>query len=153
MANLVATISESVTINGALSGSTNTLTVTDITDTFERTVTCPHSNITTLVSFNSSVAGTVGFMNLDLENTKYIRVTNTSATAVCDLAVVLENGVYTVVLTAGASHILCQADTAAIADDDSTTPAFPTLEDITSIQVKPRGATDNANVEIFVGVL
>jgi len=152
MANLVATISESVTINGALRGSTNTLTITDITDTFERTVTCPHSNTTTIASFNSSVAGSAGNMNLDLENTKYIRITNTSATAVCDLAVVSENTNYQVVLTAGASHILCQADTAVIAEAD-TSPAFGTLEDIETIQVRPRGATDNANVEIFVGVL
>jgi len=149
MANLVATISESVTINGALRGSTNTLTVTDITDTFERTVTCPHSNVTTIATFNSNVYGSAGA--IDLENTKYIRVTNTSATAAMDLAIVTENTNYQVVLTAGASHILCQADTAAIAEAD-TSPNFPTLEDITSIQVKPRG-TDDANVEIFVGVL
>ena len=149
MANLVATIAESVTINGALRGSTNTLTVTDITDTFERTVTCPHSNVTTIATFNSNVYGSAGA--IDLENTKYIRVTNTSATAAMDLAIVTENTNYQVVLTAGASHILCQADTAAIAEAD-TSPNFPTLEDITSIQVKPRG-TDDANVEIFVGVL
>ena len=149
MANLVATISESVTINGALRGSTNTLTVTDITDTFERTVTCPHSNVTTIATFNSNVYGSAGA--IDLENTKYIRVTNTSETAAMDLAIVTENTNYQVVLTAGASHILCQADTAAIAEAD-TSPNFPTLEDITSIQVKPRG-TDDANVEIFVGVL
>ena len=149
MANLVATISESVTINGALRGSTNTLTVTDITDTFERTVTCSHSNVTTIATFNSNVYGSAGA--IDLENTKYIRVTNTSATAAMDLAIVTENTNYQVVLTAGASHILCQADTAAIAEAD-TSPNFPTLEDITSIQVKPRG-TDDANVEIFVGVL
>lgn len=149
MANLVATISESVTINGALRGSTNTLTITDITDTFERTVTCPHSNVTTIATFNSNVYGSAGA--IDLENTKYIRVTNTSATAAMDLAIVTENTNYQVVLTAGASHILCQADTAAIAEAD-TSPNFPTLEDITSIQVKPRG-TDDANVEIFVGVL
>ena len=149
MANLVATISESVTINGALRGSTNTLTVTDITDTFERTVTCPHSNVTTIATFNSNVYGSAGA--IDLENTKYIRVTNTSATAAMDLAIVTENTNYQVVLTAGASHILCQADTAAIAEAD-TSPNFPTLEDITSIQVKPR-STDDANVEIFVAVL
>ena len=149
MANLVATISESVTINGALRGSTNTLTVTDITDTFERTVTCPHSNVTTIATFNSNVYGAAGA--IDLENTKYIRVTNTSVTAAMDLAIVTENTNYQVVMTAGASHILCQADTAAIAEAD-TSPNFPTLEDITSIQVKPR-STDDANVEIFVGVL
>jgi len=148
MADLVVTISESVTINGSLRGSSNNLTVTGIEDTFERVVTCPHSNTTTIATFNSNVYGSAGA--LDLENCKYIRVTNIdTADGVIDLAVVTENTLYTVVMTAGTSHLLCQADTAAIGEDDTTTPAFPTLEDITSIQVRPR-ATANVDVEIFV---
>ena len=147
MADLTVTVTESVTINGALRGSSNNLTVTGITDTFERVVTCPHSNTTTIATFNSNVYGSAGA--LDLENCKYIRVTNVSASAVMDLAVVTENTLYTVVMTAGSSHMLCQADTAAIGEDDTTTPAFPTLEDITSIQVRPR-STDDVDVEIFV---
>lgn len=146
MADLVVTINESVTINGALRGSTNNLTVSNITDTFERVVTCPHSNTTTIATFNSNVYGSAGA--LDLENCKYIRVTNLSTTDVMDLAVVTENTNYQVVMTAGASHILCQADTAAIAEAD-TTPNFPTLEDISSIQVRPRSSED-VDVEIFV---
>ena len=147
MADLVVTISESVTINGALRGSSNSLTVASITDTFERVVTCPHSNTTTIATFNSSVSGSAGA--LDLENCKYIRVTNLSDTAVMDLAIVTENTNYQVVMTAGTSHMLCQADTAAIAEAD-TSPNFPTLEDITSIQVKPRGTDSDVDVEIFV---
>ena len=146
MADLTVTVTESVTINGALRGSSNNLTVTGITDTFERVVTCPHSNTTTIATFNSNVYGSAGA--LDLENCKYIRVTNVSASAVMDLAVVTENTLYTVVMTAGSSHMLCQADTAAIAEAD-TSPDFPTLEDITSIKVRPR-STDDVDVEIFV---
>ncbi len=146
MADLTVTISESVTVNGALRGSTNTLIVGSITDTFERIVTCPHSNTTTIATFNSSVAGSAGA--LDLENCKYIRITNLSETAVMDIAIVTENTNYQVVMTAGTTHLLCQADTAAIAEAD-TTPNFPTLEDITSIQVRPR-STDDVDVEIFV---
>ena len=149
MANLVATISETVTINGALRGSSNTYTVTDITNTFERTVTCPHSNETVIATFNSNVYGAVGA--IDLENTKYIRVTNISATAVLDLAVSTTDTSYTVVLTSGASHILCQADTTA-KGYNSATATFTTLQNITTMTVKPR-STDDANVEIFVGVL
>jgi hypothetical protein len=146
MADLTVTISESITINGALRGSTNTLSVASITDTFERVVTCPHSNTTTIATFNSNVYGSAGA--LDLENCKYIRVTNLSETAVMDIAIVTENTNYQVVMTGGTSHLLCQADTAAIAEAD-TTPNFPTLEDITSIQVRPR-STDDVDVEIFV---
>ena len=146
MADLTVTISESVTINGGLRGSANTLTVASITDTFERVVTCPHSNTTTIATFNSNVYGSAGA--LDLENCKYIRITNLSDSANMDIAIVTENTNYQVVMTAGTSHLLCQADTAAIAEAD-TTPNFPTLEDITSIQVRPRDTTD-VDVEIFV---
>jgi hypothetical protein len=146
MADLTVTINESVTINGALRGSSNVLTINSITDTFERVVTCPHSNTTTIATFNSNVYGSAGA--LDLENCKYIRVTNLSDTEVMDLAVVTENTNYQVVMTAGTTHLLCQADTAAIAEAD-TTPNFPTLEDITSIQVRPRSTSD-VDVEIFV---
>ena len=146
MADLTVTISESVTVNGALRGSTNTLIVGSITDTFERIVTCPHSNTTTIATFNSNVYGSAGA--LDLENCKYIRITNLSTSAVMDLAIVTENTNYQVVMTAGTTHLLCQADTAAIAEAD-TTPNFPTLEDITSIQVRPR-SSDDVDVEIFV---
>jgi len=146
MANLTVTLTESIVINGAQRGSTNNLTVADITDTFERVVTCPHSNTTTVATFNSNVYGSAGA--LDLENCKYIRITNLSTSAVMDLAIVTENTNYQVVMTAGTSHLLCQADTAAIAEAD-TTPNFPTLEDITSIQVRPR-STDDVDVEIFV---
>ena len=146
MADLTVTVTESVTINGALRGSSNNLTVTGITDTFERVVTCPHSNTTTIATFNSNVYGSAGA--LDLENCKYIRVTNVSTTAVMDIAIVTENTNYQVVMTAGSSQMLCQADTAAIAEAD-TSPNFPTLEDVTSIQVRPR-STDDVDVEIFV---
>ena len=149
MADLTVTVTESVTINGALRGSSNNLTVTGITDTFERVVTCPHSNTTTIATFNSNVYGSAGA--LDLENCKYIRVTNVSASAVMDLAVVTENTLYTVVMTAGSSHMLCQADTAAIGEED-TTPAFGTLEDVTSLQIRPRGSED-VQVELFVGLI
>jgi len=147
MADLTVTISESVTVNGALRGSTNTLIVGSITDTFERIVTCPHSNTTTIATFNSNVYGSAGA--LDLENCKYIRITNLSETAVMDLAIVTENTNYQVVMTAGTTHMLCQADTAAIGQSEDTTPDFPTLEDITKIQVRPR-SEDDVDVEIFV---
>ena len=146
MANLTVTLTEAITINGAQRGSTNNLTVANITDTFERIVTCPHSNTTTIATFNSNVYGSAGA--LDLENCKYIRITNLSSTAVMDLAIVTENTNYQVVLPGGYSHILSQADTAVIAEAD-TSPNFPTLEDITSIQVRPR-STDDVDVEIFV---
>ena len=149
MADLVTTISESVTLNGAVRGTSNSVTTTGIVDVMERIVTCAHSNTTTIAIFNSTPHGAAGA--LDLENAKYIRVTNLDDSEVMDLAVVTENTNYQVVITAGNSHILCQADTAAIGEED-TTPAFGTLEDVTSLQIRPRGSED-VQVELFVGLI
>ncbi|QDP49290.1 MAG: hypothetical protein Unbinned3065contig1007_4 [Prokaryotic dsDNA virus sp.] len=149
MADLVTTISESVTLNGAVRGTSNSVTTTGIVDVMERIVTCAHSNTTTIAIFNSTPHGAAGA--LDLENAKYIRVTNLDDSEVMDLAVVTENTNYQVVITAGNSHILCQADTAAIGEED-TTPAFGTLEDVTSLQIRPRG-TEDIQVELFVGLV
>jgi len=149
MADLTTTITESVTINGSVRGSTNTLTTSDIVDVFERVLTAAHSQTTTIAVFNSTPHGAAGA--LDLENCKYIRVTNLSPTEAMDIAVVTENTNYQVVLRGGTSHILCQADTAAIAEAD-TTPNFPTLEDIVTIQVRPRATTD-IQVEIFAAMI
>ena len=67
-----------------------------------------------------------------------------------DIAIVTTNTNYQVVITPGNSHILCQADTTAIGEED-TSPAFGTLENITSIQVKPRGLAD-VQVSMFVAL-
>lgn len=149
MADLTTTISESVTLNGSVRGSTNSLTTTGIVDVMERIVTCVHSQVTTIATFAAAPYTSPGA--IDVDRTKYIRVTNLSDTEVVDIAIVTTNTNYQVVLTAGTSHILCQADTTAIGETD-TSPAFGTLENITSIQIKPRGSAD-AQVELFVGLV
>ena len=149
MANLITTVSESVTLNGSVRGSTNSLTTTGIVDVMERIVTCVQSQVTTIATFAAAPYTSPGA--IDVDRTKYIRVTNLSDTEVVDIAIVTTNTNYQVVLTAGTSHILCQADTAAEGETD-TSPAFGTLENITSIQIKPRGSAD-AQVELFVGLI
>tara|TARA_R100000388_G_C7242400_1_gene162453 strand:- start:1405 stop:1854 length:450 start_codon:yes stop_codon:yes gene_type:complete len=149
MADLTTTITESVTLNGSVRGTTNTVTTTGIVDVFERIVTCSHSQTTTIAVFAASPHTSAGA--IDVDRTKYIRITNLDIAEVIDIAIVTTNTNYQVVLTGGNSHILCQADTTAIGEED-TSPAFGTLENITSIQVRPRG-TENAQVEIFVGLV
>jgi hypothetical protein len=148
MADLTTTITENVVLNGSIRGSSNTLTTTGIGDCLERIVTCAHSNTTTLCTFAASPHTSAGA--IDVDRTKYIRVTNLSTTEVVDIAVVTTNTNYQVVLTAGTSHILCQADTTAIGETD-TSPAFGTLENITSLQIRPRGSAD-VQCELFIGV-
>jgi len=68
MADLSVTISESVTLNGSVRGNTNTLTVSDIIDAFERVVTCPALQTTTIATFATNVYDSVGA--IDTENAK-----------------------------------------------------------------------------------
>ena len=131
-ADLTTTVTESVTLNGATRGTTNVLTTTGIVDVFERILTCSHSNTTTIATFASTPHASAGA--LDVENCKYIRVTNLSTDQDMKLALITTNTNYQVTVRAGGSHILFQAEEGAIGETD-TSPAFGTLEDITSIQV------------------
>ena len=149
MANLTTTITEAITINGSQRGSSNTITTAGIVDTFERVLTCAHSNTTTICTFAATPHTSAGA--LDVENCKYIRVTNLSEDQDMKLAFVTTNTNYQVTVRAGGSHMLFQAEEGAIAEAD-TTPNFPTLEDITSVQVRPSATTD-IQVEIFVALV
>jgi len=149
MADLTTTLTESVTLNGAIRGTTNTITTTGIVDVFERILTCTHSQTTTIATFASTPHASAGA--LDVENCKYIRVTNLSTDQDMKLALVTTNTNYQVTVRAGASHILFQAEEGAIGETD-TSPAFGTLEDITSVQVRPAATTD-IQVEMFVGLV
>mgnify|MGYP003138769185 CR=1 FL=1 len=149
MADLVTTISENVTLNGSVRGSTNNITTTGIVDVFERILTCAHSQTTTVAVFNSTPHGAAGA--LDVENCKYLRITNLSTDQNMQVAIVTANTNYQVTVRAGASHILFQAENALIGETD-TTPAFGTLEDIVTVQVRPSATTD-IQVEVFAGLV
>ena len=149
MATLTTTITESVTLNGALRGSTNSVTTEGINDAFERIVTCVHSQTTTIATFAAAPYTSAGA--IDLDQVRYIRVTNLDLEAQVELAVVTTASNYQVRLTAGASHILARANESALAEED-TTPSFGTMENLASIQIRPIGATLNPRIEIFVAV-
>tara|TARA_R100001463_G_scaffold38842_1_gene83354 strand:+ start:420 stop:872 length:453 start_codon:yes stop_codon:yes gene_type:complete len=149
MADLVTTITDAVTLNSSVRGSTNTVTTTGINDVFERIVTCAHSQTTTVATFAASPHTSAGA--IDVDRTKYIRVTNLDANAEIELAVVTTASNYQVTITAGNSHILSQGAAIALAEED-TSPSFGTMEDIASLQVRPVGASYNPRVEIFVGL-
>ena len=149
MPDLVTTLTETVTLNGSLRGSSNSVTTTGINDVFERIVTCAHSQTTTIATFAASPHTSAGA--IDVDRTKYIRVTNLDADAEIELAIVTTASNYQVTITAGNSHILSQGAAIALGEED-TTPSFGTMEDIASLQVKPVGASYNPRVEVFVGV-
>ncbi len=149
MADLTTTITESVTLNGAIRGTTNTITTTGIVDVFERILTCTHSQTTTIATFASTPHASAGA--LDVENAKYIRITNLSTDQDMLLAIVTTNTNYQVTVRAGASHVLFQGENIAIGETD-TSPAFGTLEDVTSVQARPSATTD-VQVEMFVALV
>ena len=148
MADLVTTISESVTLNGSVRGSSNSLTTTGIVDVFERIVTCTQSQETTVALFETTPYTQPGA--LDRENVAYCRLTNLSTTDAINLAVVGVAKSYTVKIRPGGSHILFNGEDVMTGEED-TTPAFTGLEDINKLIVKPASSTD-CQVEVFVGL-
>jgi hypothetical protein len=144
MADLVTTLTESVTLNGAIRGTTNSVTTTGINNVFENIVTCTSTQTTVLAAFDSNSYGSA--VQIDKENVRYIRVTNLDSTNTLELAVVGAATNYQVLLNAGQSHILCAASAVMLAEED-TSPSFGTMADLTSLQVNPAATLD---VEIFV---
>ena len=149
MADLVTTISESVTLNGSVRGSSNSVTTSSIVDVMERIVTCTHSQTTTIAVFGAFPYSSAGA--IDVDRTKYIRVTNLDTTNNIELAIVTTNTNYQVTITGGNSHILSLGQAVALGEED-TTPDFGTMENITSLQVRPV-TTNDAQVELFVGLI
>ena len=149
MADLTTTITENVVLNGSVRGSTNTLTTTGIVDVFERILTCTHSQTTTVAVFGSTPHSADGA--LDVENCKYLRITNLSTDQDMKVAFVTSATNYQVTVRAGGSHILFQAEEAMIAEAD-TTPNFPTLEDLVTVEVRPSATTD-VQVEVFAALV
>ena len=112
--DLTTTITESVTLNGALRGNSNSVTTTGINNVFERIVTCIHSQTTTVAVFDTAPYTSAGA--IDVENVRYVRVTNLDPSIALVLAVVTTGTNYQVRLTAGTSHILSRGAETAIGD-------------------------------------
>ena len=147
MADLVTTISETVTLNGSLRGSVNSVTTTGINDVFERIVTCTASVVTTVAVFDTLPSTSPGA--IDVDRTKYVRVTNLETAVDIELAVVTTTSSYTVTIRAGGSHILYSGDVIALGEVAEAT--FGTMLNLASLQVQPTTAV-TARVEVFVGV-
>ena len=149
MADLTVTITENVTLNGSVRGSSNTLTTTGIGDCLERIVTCINGNTPTIATFGAQPYSSAGA--LDVDRAKYIRITNLNENGWIELGIVTGTTNYQVLLTPRTSHILAQAEGVAVGEAD-TSPAWTNLGDLASIQVRPVGVSYDPQVEIFVAV-
>ncbi len=144
-ATLTVTLTESLSLGGNNFGGSKELTVASITEAFKRVVRCMNSQTTTIATFSGNAFASANA--IDLEDAKYIRVTNLDDTNDVEVAVVGAATLYQVRLSAGESHILGAPDDLMLAEAD-TSPSFGTMADIASIQVNPAG--NDVDVEIFV---
>ena len=154
MATLTTTIKEELTLNGIERGSTNILSITSINEVFQRMVTCPANQDTTIATFKAAVNTSEGA--LDLDNVKYIRVTNldTSNELVLSLQISsAENGTAdastSILVAAGASFIMGSPHDGIATDDDGASVITDTnLNDLESLIVDPK--TSSITVELFI---
>ena len=145
MATLKVKIQEDIILDNQDYSSKRVLEIASIDEVNRRIVTCAASQTTTIAVFNSNVYGADGA--IDIEDSKYIRVTNLDSSNAVELAVVGAATLYQVTLAAGQSHILGSADGLMLAEAD-TSPSFGTMADIGSIQVNPGG--NAVSVELFI---
>jgi hypothetical protein len=148
MATLTVTLTESVSLNDREQGATNSFTISNVDEVMKRIVTCPTSATTTVATFATATSTSAGA--IDVDDCKYIRITNLDSTNAVELAVVNDvttgDGNYQVTLAAGQSHALGSPAVCMLAEED-TTPSFGTMLNVASIQVKPVG--DAVSVEVF----
>tara|TARA_R100000808_G_scaffold16176_1_gene36703 strand:- start:2311 stop:2757 length:447 start_codon:yes stop_codon:yes gene_type:complete len=145
MATLKVKIQEDIVLDNQDYGSKRTLEIASIDEVMKRVVTCAASQTTTVLVFNSNAYGAAGAV--DIEDSKYIRITNLDSANAVELAVVGAATLYQVTLSAGQSHVLGSADGLMLAEAD-TSPSFGTMADLGSIQVNPGG--NAVSVEVFV---
>ena len=144
-ATLTVTHTEAISLNGYDQGAKNTLTIDSIANVMKRIVSCTASQATTIATFAASVHTSVHA--LDVDDVKYIRITNVDDTNALELAVVGAATLYQVELAAGESHILGNPDNIMLSEAD-TSPSFGTMADIASLQVNPGG--NEIDVEVFI---
>ena len=145
MANLTVTHTESITLNGQDFGNTNVFSITGINNIYKRIVTCPADVDTTIL--RTGVTVDVTDSSMDVQNVKYIRVTNLDGSNSVNLNLQIDttesgsgasavNETATILLAAGESFVMGTShDSIAAYDADSSVQT--TLHDLESILIDP----------------
>jgi len=150
---LKVTITEQISLNGSDQGSRNVLNISDIKDVFKRIVTIAADDDATVLVFKSTTAIADGAM--DLQNVKYIRITNLDDSNSVGLSLQLDsdednsaaNESCTILLEAGRSFMMGTPDEGIHVDDDSAA-ILTALTDLESIIINP--GANAGTVEVFV---
>ena len=152
MATLSVTHTEAITLNDREQGGTKTYTVARVAQILKRTVTCPASVDTTIATFQTATS--TSDSALDLESTKYIRVTNLDSSNSVNLSLQVagaEGGTAnmstTILLAAGESFAMGTPHDG-IALSDASAGIVTSLNDLESILIDPSG--NDVAVEVFI---
>ena len=145
MANLTVTHTESITLNGQDFGNTNVFSISGINNIYKRIVTCPANVDTTIL--RTGVTVDVTDSSMDVQNVKYIRVTNLDGSNPVNLNLQIDvtesgsgasevNETATILLAAGESFVMGTShDSVAAYDADGSVQT--TLHDLESILIDP----------------
>ena len=159
MANLKVTIREELTLNDYDHGARNSLVIADIDEVFRRILTCPANNETTIARFRSSVgnaSGTATFDSaLDVQDVKYVRVTNLDSSNSLTLSLQVEVGEddsgadtsASVLVEAGKSFIMGSPHDG-INLSDTNANLVTDLVDLDSLVVQP--GSNAVDVEVYI---
>ena len=152
MATLNVTITEELTLNGADRGSVNTLSVTSVTQVYHRIVTCPASSDTTVATFQTATSTSDNA--IDLEDAKYVRVTNLDGSNPVNVSLQVAGGEdgsanmsTTLLLAAGRSFIMGAVHDG-IALSDANANIVESLTDLESILIDP--GSNAVSMEVFI---
>ena len=158
MANLVVTITEAVTLNGASRGSTNAVTISGVNDIYHRIVSCPDDVPLSLATFKSTVGVAIAEQLMDIQLVKYIRITNLDASNPIILNLLIDTGEddsaadlgASIEIEAGKSFIMGSPHESILVDDDAATVNVSNvaLMDLRSIHVDP--VSEAVQVEVFI---
>tara|TARA_Y100000004_G_scaffold138957_1_gene157686 strand:- start:513 stop:1004 length:492 start_codon:yes stop_codon:yes gene_type:complete len=153
-ADLKVKITETCLLNGKDQGGTTELTISSINEIYKRIISCPANAETTLAHFHSSVAdGTLA--PLDIDDVRYIRVTNLDDTTSVTLSLQSDVGEddsaadesTSLLLEAGKSFMM-GAPNDGIGISDANANLVTDLVDLESLVIFT--GSDAIDVEIFV---
>ena len=152
MATMTVNITESLTLNGVEQGGNTSLDITGVNDIYKRTVTVPSGADTTIATFRTAASTADGA--IDLENVKYIRVSNLDSSNPINLSLQIAGGEdaspnmsTTVLISAGQSFLLWTVHDGIATDDDAAT-LIDALNDLESLLVD--SLSQAVKVEVLV---
>tara|TARA_R100001082_G_C4344988_1_gene151885 strand:- start:734 stop:1231 length:498 start_codon:yes stop_codon:yes gene_type:complete len=153
---LTVKITESITLNGSAQGSENTLSIGSIKQVQKRIVSCPANSETTVVHFKQVVGAATKFDGaLDVQDVKYVRLTNLDNSNSLTLSLQVEVGEddsgadtsASLLVEPGKSFIIGSPHDG-IGVSDANANLVTDLVDLDSLVVQPGG--NAIDVEVFV---